>query len=334
MHSKCNNILVTGASGFIGAFLLDSLLKDNSNKVTALYNKSRKELLSSISNSRLEWKQLDLLSSYNLEKLLVNIDVVYHLAGYSTVESTPEEIHLLNKINVDLTTKLVTACVNSCVKQFIFVSSIAACEDGKSILINESDGFPVSEYGKSKKRAEDKMIEILSHRTPYTILRPTALFGEYHEGSMLGLTRAINKKRFIMFGDGNNITTFYYIRDFVNVLLKVKLNKKAYNEIFICANNPVELNTLVSYIKKHIDSSLYVFHVPIFVGYIIAKILDLLSKITNIEYPLSVRRVNAMTRNILYSNNKLNTALSMDEEIGLEKGLENTISWYKKSSLL
>ena len=40
-------------------------------------------------------------------------------------------------------------------------------------------------------------------------------------------------------------------------------------------------------------------------GYIIAKILDLLSKITNIEYPLSVRRVNAMTRNILYSNNIL-----------------------------
>lgn len=333
-QSNFTNILITGASGFVGSFLLESLIKDASNKIVALYNKSNKNQLSDNSD-RIQWTKIDLIDNCNFNKILENIDVVYHLAGYSTIESTQEDIHLLEMLNVSVTIKIVKACVRSSVKQFIFVSSVAACEEGDNTIINESSGFPITEYGKSKRKAEAQILKILSNeKIAYTILRPTALFGENHEGSMLDLTRTIKKNKFVIFGDGKNITSFYYIRDFIDVLLKVKFNKKAYNEIFICSNNPMELNCIVGHIKDNLNSKIYVLHIPIVIGYIIAISLEFTAIITKKKYPLSIRRLKAMTRTFSYSNKKLIRRLNINNEIGLEEGLRKTISWYMKNELL
>ena len=79
----------------------------------------------------------------------------------------------------------------------------------------------------------------------------------------------------------------------------MKFNKKAYNELFICANKPININDLVGFIKININNSNYTIHIPIIIGYIMASILDFLSKKLRKEYLFSKRRLSAMTRETL-----------------------------------
>ena len=135
-NSIFTNILVTGGSGFVGRFLLESLLKDNSNKIIALYHNCSKSSLNSLSNERLDWKQIDLTNNLSIDELFEGIDVVYHLFGYSTNDTNKDKVNMLFDTNVNVTKKVLEASIRSGVKQFIYVSSIAACEGGNSKLIN------------------------------------------------------------------------------------------------------------------------------------------------------------------------------------------------------
>ena len=65
-----------------------------------------------------------------------------------------------------------------------------------------------------------------------------------------------------------------------------------------------------------------------------ASILDFLSKKLKKEYSFSKRRLRAMTRDVIYSNEKIVKLLNIKKEIGIENGIEKTISWYKKFDLL
>ena len=215
---KRNNILVTGASGFVGQFLLERLIQTDCNKIVAMHKKPLNKSLKERFDDQITWINTDLASG-DCSKLLSNIDIIFHLAGYSSVSTSKEEIDNLQKVNVDITEKLAVDCIASPVRQFIFVSTIAVCENSFSRIIHETNGFPITAYGISKKRAEDLLIKIADGHYAVTILRPTALFGEYHKGSIYELVKSINKRRFVMFGSGENLTNFYYIRDFIEILI-------------------------------------------------------------------------------------------------------------------
>jgi len=328
------NILVTGASGFVGSFLIRKLLKEPNNCITALYCNNLPLYAREKFIDRVNWVQADLSSINNNYAILNGIQVLYHLVGYSTINETPSEISKLDLINVNITKMLAEACVNSDVKHFIYVSSIAACECSDSEIIDENNGSPKTYYGFSKKIAEDHLIEISKGNYNYTILRPTALFGENHEGSILDLSRLISSNKMIIFGSGDNATNFYYIGDFVEVLKNIKLNSMAYNEIFIASDLPMKLIKMVEIIYDILGKKTFIIRLPLFLGSFIAHIFDTLSKITGKQYPFSSRRFNAMTQNSIYSNKKLLSILSQPPLVGLKHGLKKSIQWYLKTKRL
>ena len=102
-------------------------------------NKSIKERF----DDQITWNNTDLVSG-DCCGLLSDIDIIFHLAGYSSVSTSKEEIDYLQKVNVDITEKLAVNCVASPVRQFIFVSTIAVCENSFSRIIYETNGFPIT----------------------------------------------------------------------------------------------------------------------------------------------------------------------------------------------
>jgi GlcNAc-P-P-Und epimerase len=328
------NILVTGASGFVGSLLIRKLLKEPNNYITALYCNNLPLYAREKFIDRVNWVQADLTRINNNYAILNGIKVLYHLAGYSSIKETASEKAKLELINVSITKNLAEACVKFDVKQFIYVSSIAACECSDSEIIDENNGFPKTYYGFSKKKAESYLIGISKGHYNYTILRPTALFGENHEGSILDLSRLISSNKMIIFGSGNNVTNFYYIGDFVEVLRNIKLNTMAYNEIFIASDLPMKLIKMVEIIYDILGKKTFIIRFPLFLGSFIALLFDTLSKITGKQYPFSRRRFNAMTQNSIYSNKKLLSILSQSPSVGLRHGLNKTIQWYLKTKLL
>jgi len=328
-----NKILVTGGSGFVGRFLIEELLLDGSNTIVAMYNNNGIPDVFKSSPGNLSWIKNDLVSD-DLTAALTDIDIVYHLAGYSSVDSSTVELDRLNKINVIATRRLADACVSAQVRHLIFVSSVAVCEGSSEAIIDEGDVLPLTPYGDSKQRAEDILIKTAKGFYEITILRPSALFGECHEGSVYELVKKIQEKRFAIFGSGKSLTNFLYIRDFTDLLVSVKFDPRAYDQIFIAADSPFQLKVVVDWILGALNSNMRVLVIPAWTGHCLAWFFDLASLLLNRALPFSRRRLKAMLNDSSYSNAKVTRVMGSDCKYGVQKGLLTTIQWYRDNDML
>ena len=89
-------ILVTGGSGFVGRFLIQELLRDESNTIIAMYNSNQPPDTFEDPASKLTWIKTDIVKD-DLTDAMSGIDTIYHLAGYSSVSSSSSEVDLLLK---------------------------------------------------------------------------------------------------------------------------------------------------------------------------------------------------------------------------------------------
>ncbi len=327
-----SKVLISGASGFVGVFLLQKLAELEIDSVIALHYSELSEDARQQFSQKFKWTQADITSD-DLTKAVEGVDTVFHLAAYSSVSEAEADRQLMAQVNVVGTRRLAEACKAAGVRHFIFVSSIAACETGPLPDINETNGYPVSTYGKTKKEAEDTLLALAGSGFEVTVLRATALFGEHHRGSVFELVKMIQKGRFAIFGTGDNRTNFYYVRDFVDVLIAVSHNPRAYGRVFIAADTPCSLQELVSFITRALGGKRTIPRVPNFVGKTIAGLCDVVSALTGKSLPLSRRRYEAMVRDVVYSNQELK-ALDIRPAYGFEEGLKRTIQWYRDAGLL
>jgi nucleoside-diphosphate-sugar epimerase len=320
------NILITGAAGFLGSHLIDSLLKEDV-QIRAL------DLNVPDANcDKLIWIKKDILRD-DLSEVFKGVDIVYHLAGKYSPGNSDEILKNLNKLNVVGTGNVAKAASLAGVKKVIHISSIAACEESKEKIITEDSGLPVTSYGLSKLESEKNLISNLSRNTKYIIVRPVAFFGENHKGSIYELVKVIKNKKFVLIGKGNNCVNFLYVKDLVEVLITTGLDVSISNETYIVSDNPVSLKQLVRIIKQKLAIKETRFYIPRPIGMGIGVVFDVFSFLARRRLPISARRVNAMTKNVTYSNEKIKKIVPIFK-YGVEKGLIRTIDWYKSSGLI
>jgi len=167
-------VLVTGANGFVGSHIVESLIAQK-HEVTCIVRKSSN--LRWINTLPLFYKYGDLNNQKFLETCVKDADVVIHCAG--TVRAMDQAGYF--KINVEGTKKLCKAVLknNPKLKKFIFISSHAAIGpgDSKEFKATDAEPTPVSDYGLSKIEAEKQVKKLLSGNVPYTIIRPGSVYG-------------------------------------------------------------------------------------------------------------------------------------------------------------
>lgn len=331
-NSKNIKVLVSGASGFVGLHLLEALVADG-NKVIALHHRPLQQPYPYCDSDMVTWVKFDITAD-SVEQYCENVDVVFHLAGYSTIEETEDELKKLKLVNVHGTEKFASGCKSAGVKQFIFVSSIAACEFSDVQQIDETNGYPQSAYGKSKLEAESLLLTMAENDFNITILRPTALFGEDHLGSVYELVKAIKHKRFVLFGSGEYRTNFYYIKDFVEVLIRVQGNQDAYGQVFIASDDALTIKDISSIILEALQMQFKIPSIPYLLGCSIAYVLDQITYLVGIKFPLSKRRFRAMTKDNIFVHSKLSSLLEVKPIYGIKSGLRRTVSWYRTAGLL
>ncbi len=332
MNSK--KILITGATGFVGSALLARLIEAGQcQKIIATHRSPLAGEIRQRFGAAVEWLKVDLCVD-ELTEAVADIDTVFHLAGHFPVSDSDAERNLLDQINVVGTRRLSAAAKSAGVHHFIFVSSIAACEAGTPLPIDESNGTPISAYGQSKKSAEALLSAEQGDGFEITILRPTALFGENHLGSVYELVKAISRKRFVIFGHGANRTNFYYISDFIDVLMAVQSDARSYGQIFIAADQPCPMQELVTAIVKALGYQRSIPRVPLFMGHALAAVCDMATAVSGKTLPFSRRRLRAMTRDTAYSSRKLIEALNISPACGISEGIVRTVSWYRQNGLI
>ena len=219
------NALVTGAAGFIGSHLAESLL-DNGAHVTGIdcftdrYARSIKEANVSALRERSGFQLVDSrIEDANLAWLLHGTTHVFHLAAHAGVRrSWGRDFRLYTACNVDATQVLLEACAGMPLERFVYASSSSVYGDNVELPMRETARpQPVSPYGVTKLAAEHLcQLYHVSHGVPAVSLRYFTVYGPRQRPDMAFhrfIKAALSETPISVYGDGEQTRDFTFVAD-------------------------------------------------------------------------------------------------------------------------
>lgn len=173
-------VFLTGSTGFLGSHLAEALLSAGFN-LTVLVRPASLEKLKSFSWShKAQVIEGEISDVSLLLDTMAKVDIVIHAAAL--VSFMPADANSLVRTNVEATAFMVNAAIETGVKQFIFISSIAAITGNRGDLVLDQNSTTdpnmlTSNYGKSKYLAELEVWRGNEEGLPITIFNPALILG-------------------------------------------------------------------------------------------------------------------------------------------------------------
>ena len=318
-------IFVTGGTGFIGSHLIDSLIEKN-HEVVALLRKSSN--VQYLQGHEVELVYGDITEKNSIK--LNNIDVVFHLAGILGGWNIPEKKYW--DVNLDGTRNMLDACLNKNIKQFVYLSTAGVL--GPNVK-NADESFPYNPsniYEKTKAEAEKLVLEYnKKHGLPVTVLRPEFVYGP-RDMHVLGLFRAIKKRRFFLIDGGKSFLHLTYISDLVRAFNGC-INGNILGTYLIAGERAVTVEELVGTIAKELGVTLPKIYVPKNIANFIAKSSEIFSRLSGTQPLLTCSQVRFFTEDRSFDTSLAGRELGF-KPIRLEEGIRKTVEWYKQNGLL
>lgn len=276
------SLFITGASGFIGSNLLRQI---DTQKYDKVYCLGRTQPAGYLTNN-VQFVKGCICDTDSYARYLDSCDTVIHLAA-ATGKATPDEYF---KINTKGTELLVAKCQQSGVRNFLYVSTIAAKFTDKTSYF----------YAQSKEQAEQV---VRNSQLSYAIVRPTIVIGK-EAVIWKTLSNLARKPVLLMLGDGTARIQPIYIEDLINCLLKILDSNYFSNEVFELGG-PEEIT--FEHLLKRIHQLYYakepsVVHIPL---KLLSSTLSFLEKRFYSVLPINAGQLSAFNNDGTIEMNRL-----------------------------
>lgn len=265
----------------------------------------------------------------NWKNQISDAEVIINLVGKAHDHkgtATEQDFHYAN---VDLAKEIFNEFLKSNANLIIHISSIAALEEFESQnpLREEDECHPFSSYGKTKREAEEWLLQQnLPEKKKLIILRPPMVHGEGDKGNLGLLYKLISKGIPYPLASFDNKRSFISIDNFSYFINQIIENKELLeNGIYhISDDEAVSTKEIIEIIKKVENNNTLNLSLPKVLVKFLAKIGDI------IPLPLNTKRLKKMTGNLEVSNQKIKNALGITQlPISAKKGIEITIKSFK-----
>jgi len=326
-------VLITGASGFIGSFIVEEALRRGMQVWAAVRATSAKTYLQ---DARINFIELDFNSKERLMQQLEghDFDFVVHAAGVTKCINQDD----FRRVNTQGTRNLVDAilALQMPIRRFIYLSSLsifgAIKEEQPYQEITEHDTpRPNTAYGRSKLEAE-RYLDSIGNDFSYIVLRPTGVYGP-REKDYFMMAKSIKNHVDFSVGFRRQDITFVYVKDVVQAVFLAFDHGMSGRKYFLSDGNVYQSSEFSNLIHEQlgkpwwirIKAPLWVLRVATFIGERIGKLTGRISALNNDKY------------NILKQRNwRCDIEPTMDElgyhaQYDLQRGVEETISWYKEN---
>ncbi len=319
-------IFVTGATGFVGKYILEAL-DSREHQVLAVTRK--KDVVSYKNVKWLFSSQLD--NKQWLNETLFGVDVVIHAAAYAhqTRVTTEEDRKKFITVNKDLTESIFEAAKQQKVKQFIFISTIGAIKSLSNKLITEkTPPEPSNDYGFSKYLAEESLKNSSQQcSTKLTIIRPCLMYGSGNPGNMERLSSLIEKGYPLPFKSIKARRSFLYVKNLVSFIEKALLNPASFGEDFILADDEIlTLPEIVVFIAAAKGTSVGLVYFPEWGLKFLGKFGDILSKLMDRPFPIDSYSVTRLIGSLPCSNKKAKELLDWQPPFKFKKAIQETFN--------
>ena len=314
------NIVLLGASGFVGTRLID-LLKNSSEYKLKNVDIRQSHFFNDITTIA------DVTIPEQMEKELHGADIVILLAAQHRDDVQP--ISLYYDVNVGGMRTTLNAMEKNGVKRIIFFSSVAVYGLNKDNPNEEHVTDPFNHYGKSKWEAEKVLQDWFKTHPDWNIniIRPTVIFGERNRGNVYNLLKQISGGKFVMVGNGENKKSMSYVGNVVAfVKYMIEEGERGYN-VFNYVDKPdFNMNQLVDHIGKVLNKKIPSTHFPMWLGMLGGYCFDVLSKITGKKLPISSVRVRKFCATTQFDARKIQST-KFRAPFSLSEGLARTLEF-------
>lgn len=324
-------VLITGATGFIGGYITKAAVNRDWQVYTGIRKNSNLDYIKELNVQLLE---LNLNDPASLEAVLMelNPDIIIHNAGLTKANSQEE----LNFVNGELTHNLAKASQfpGNNLSKFVFMSSLAsygpADNHGQDQINDQCTPHPVTMYGKSKLLAETLLKEIPN--LPYIILRPTAVYGP-REKDLFSVFKMVASGLGLYTGKGNQKLTFIHVYDLVELIIRLAENEVVAKSYFVSDGqtySPTELNSIIA---KNLGKKIVNFGLPLWLVNIVAYLSEWVGKISGKVPALNVDKLHEIKAlNWQCDVEALYRDTQYTPQYKLEKGIAETVQWYKTNN--
>ncbi len=255
MLSSVNRILITGGAGFVGSNLIALIRANNPNINIRVIDNETLGSFSVIAPFEVEAVKADILDTASVEKALVDVDAVVHLAADTRVIESIEDPEKNFQNNVVATFQLLQSMRKVGVKTLICASTGGAIlGEAPSPVHEEMVPKPLSPYGASKL-AQEGYCSAFAHLYDMKIanLRFSNVYGplSIHKGSVVAtFCRAIlNEKPITIYGDGSQTRDYVFTTDLCQGIVNA-IEKEVSGVFQLGTGIPTSLNQLVTTLSE------------------------------------------------------------------------------------
>ena len=328
-------ILITGASGFIGSFIVEEALRQGFETWAVVRKSSSRSFLQ---DERIHFIELNLSSEEQLKEQLKEhqFDYVVHAAGVTKCLHKEDFF----RINTEGTKNLVRALIalQMPLKRFVYISSLsimgAIREEQPYQEIRESDkAQPNTAYGKSKIEAEEWLDTVKG--LPYVILRPTGVYGP-RERDYFMMAKSIQAHTDFAVGFKQQDITFVYVTDVVQAVFLALEKGQTGRRYFLSDGEVYQSSTFSDLIRKelgnpwwiHITAPIWLLRVITFCGEYIGHMTGKVTALNNDKYYIMRQR------NWRCDIEPARQELGYEPKVKLAEGVHRSIQWYKENGWL
>lgn len=329
-------ILVTGASGFIGSFIVEAALQRGMEVWAGVRASSSHRYLQ---DERINFLELDFSSADKLGQQLSGheFDYVVHAAGATKCVHKEDFF----RVNTDGTKNLVNAILKlkMPVQKFIYMSSLsvfgAIHEEQPYKDISEGDTpRPNTAYGKSKLEAE-RFLDSIGSALPTVILRPTGVYGPREKDYFVQIESIANHVDFAA-GFKRQDITFIYVKDLVQAVFLALEKGKPGRKYLLSDGKVYQSRTFSDLVHDALGRPWWIrLTAPLWLLRLITLGGEAWVRLTGRLTVLNNDKYNILSqRNWRCNITPAQQELGFEPQYDLRRGVDEAIEWYKKNKWL
>ena len=312
-------VLVTGADGFIGSHLTESLLEKGYDvKAFTYYNSFNTwgwlDTLAPEILSQIEVVCGDIRDPYGVKKAIEGVDMVFHLAALIAIPFSYHSPDAYVDTNIKGTLNVLQAAKELNVERVLITSTSEVYGTAKYVPIDENHPFQGQSPYSATKIGADRLAESFyrSFDLPVSIVRPFNTFGPRQSARAVIptiITQLLGGRQQIKLGLLSPTRDFNYVKDTVSAYIAIAESDRTIGkEINIATGKEISIGDMAKVI-----------------------IAQLNPKAEIICEEERLRPENSEVNRLLGSNQKLKELTEWKQKYSFEDGIQETIKWFEQN---